>query len=80
MRKRQSGMGWLGVLIVLGILAGGGYYAYQAFTQGDDAVSCAGAQNACMRNCRRTSTEAAAAQSCQQECQREAESCASPGR
>jgi len=80
MRKRQSGMGWLGVLIVLGIFAGGGYYAYQAFTQSENAADCAGAQNACMRNCRRTSTEAAAAQVCQQECQRAAEDCASPGR
>ncbi len=80
MRKRQSGMGWLGVLIVLGIAVGGGYYAYQAFTQSDEAVSCAGAQNACLRNCRRTSTEAAAAQTCQEACQRAAEDCASRAR
>ena len=80
MRKRQYGMGWLGVLIVLGIVAGGGYYAYQAFTQGDDVADCPGTQNACLRNCRRTSTEAAAAEACQQACQREAEDCARPGR
>jgi hypothetical protein len=80
MRKRQNGMGWLGVLIVLGIVAGGGYYAYQAFTQGDEAADCASAQNACMRNCRRASTEAAAAEACQADCQREAASCANRGR
>lgn len=77
MRKRQRGMGWLGVLIVLGIVGGGGYYAYQNFTQSDETLSCAGAQTACQRNCRRTSTEAPAAQACQEACQREAEECAS---
>lgn len=80
MRKRQRGMGWLGVLIVLGIAVGGGYYAYQEFTQSEESVSCAGAQNACQRNCRRSSTEAPAAQACQEACQREAADCASRGR
>jgi len=77
MHKRQVGMGWLGILIVLGIAVGGGYYAYQAFLgSSDEAPSCAAAQNACLQKCRRTATEAAAAQACQQECQRDAEACA----
>jgi hypothetical protein len=76
MYKRQKGMGWLGILIVLGIATGGGYYAYKGIAESDETPSCAGAQNACLQKCRRTATEAAAAQSCQQACQREAEACA----
>ncbi len=76
MYMRQKGMGWLGILIVLGIAAGGGYYAYQGMSGSGEAPNCATAQNACLRNCRRTTTEAAAAQSCQQECQRVAAACA----
>ena len=77
MGKLQRGMGWLGIMIVLGIAAGGGYYAYQSIAKSGEAPSCAAAQNACLQRCRRTATEAAAVQSCQQACQREAESCAS---
>ena len=80
MRKRPRGMGWLGVLIVLGIVAGGGYYAYKGFMESDEAPSCAAAHNACLQKCRRTATEADVAQSCQRACQREAEACASAGR
>jgi hypothetical protein len=69
-------MGWLGILIVLGIAVGGGYYAYQGLSGSDEAPSCAAAQNACLQKCRRTATESAAAQSCQQECKRDAEACA----
>jgi hypothetical protein len=75
MVKWQHGMGWFGILIVLALAAGGGYYAYQGLGESNEAPSCAAAQNACLRNCRRTTTEAAAAQSCQQDCQREAAAC-----
>lgn len=77
MVKLQRGMGWLGILIVLGIMAGGGYYAYKGISETGEPPSCAAAQNACLQRCRRTATEAAAVQSCQQACQREAEACAS---
>jgi hypothetical protein len=80
MHKLQRGMGWLGIMIVLGIAAGGGYYTYKGIADSDDAPSCAAAQNACLQKCRRTATEAAAAQNCQQACQREAEACASAAR
>lgn len=80
MNKLQSGMGWLGILIVLGIAAGGGYYTYQGISDSGEAPSCAAAQNACLQRCRRTATEAAAVQSCQQACQREAEACANAGK
>jgi len=80
MHKSQRGMGWLGIMIVLGIAAGGGYYAYQGISETGEAPSCAAAQNTCLQRCRRTATDAAAVQSCQQTCQREAEACASAGR
>ena len=76
----QKGMGWFGILIVLAIAAGAGYYAYKGIVESDEAPSCAAAQNACLRNCRRTTTEAAAAQSCQQDCQRGAAACGSATR
>jgi uncharacterized protein HemX len=80
MRKSQNGLGWFGSLIVLAIAVGAGYYAYTSLMQSDEELSCTAAQNACLRKCRRSTTEAAAAQSCQQACQREAEACASAGR
>lgn len=80
MHSRQKGIGWFGILIVLAIAAGAGYYAYRGIAASDEAPSCAAAQNACLQKCRRTATEAAAAQSCQEECQREAQACASAGR
>lgn len=80
MRKSQNGLGWFGSLIVLAIAVAAGYYAYKGVADSDEAPSCAAAQNACLKKCRRTATEAAAAQSCQQACQREADACASAGR
>ena len=82
MRKRQLGLGWFGSLIVLALAVGAGYYAYTEVFVDDDALppSCAAAQNACLQKCRRTSTEAPAAQSCQQDCKREADTCAAATR
>ena len=80
MHKWQKGMGWLGILIVLGIAAGGGYYAYKGIAESDEAPSCAAAQNACLQKCRRTATEAPAAQACQQDCRREADACEQKGK
>lgn len=80
MHKSQKGLGWFGSLIALAIAVGAGYYAYQGVTGGDEAPSCAAAQNACLQKCRRTATETAAAQNCQQACQREVDACTSAGR
>ena len=61
-------------LIILAIAAGVGWYAYKAiFTE--EAAPCASAQTACMQSCRRTTTEAPAAQACQESCQRDKEAC-----
>lgn len=80
MRKSQNGLGWFGSLIVLAIAVAAGYYAYKGIADSDEAPSCAAAQNACLKKCRRTATEAAAAESCQQACQREADACAATSR
>ena len=62
------------VLLIL-ITGVAGYYAYQAVTSPDDAPTCASAHNACIKSCRRASTEAPAAQACQEACQRETDAC-----
>lgn len=80
MRKRQLGLGWFGSLIVLALAVGAGYYAYTEVFVDDEAPSCAAAHNACLQKCRRTSTEAPAAQVCQQDCRREADACAAATR
>ena len=57
------------VLVVAAVL---GYYVYKTFTAPE---SCAEAFNHCMKTCRRTTTEAPAAQACQQACQRDQAAC-----
>ncbi len=80
MMGSQRGMGFFGALIVLAIAAVAGYYLYKAVVEGDVAPSCKGAFTACMQNCRRTTTEAPAAQACQQACSRDAEACERRGK
>ena len=57
------------VLVVAAVL---GYYVYKTFTGPEN---CAEAFNHCMKTCRRTTTEAPAAQACQQACQRDQTAC-----
>ena len=60
--------------VLLILIAGvAGYYVYQAVTE--EGKSCASQHNYCVKSCRRTSTEASAAQACQEACQREADAC-----
>ena len=80
MRTAQRGLGLFGLLIVIAIAVAIGYYAYQGITGGDEAHSCRGAFNTCMKTCRRTSTEAPAALACQQDCQRDMDFCQRRGK
>lgn len=81
MRELQRGLGLLGFLILMAIAVAIGYYAYKGIWLADDQPqSCEGAQNACIRNCRGTSSEAAEEQRCQQACQRDLEACKASGR
>lgn len=71
----QHGLSSFGMLIILAIAAAAGYYAYKGITGAGDAPSCKESFRACMTTCRRTTTEAPAAQACQQSCQRDADAC-----
>ena len=67
-------------LIILLAAAAIGYYAYKALTGAGEPESCNEAFNHCMKTCRRTTTEAPAAQACQDSCTRDLAACGSKGR
>jgi hypothetical protein len=73
--ESQRGLGLFGLLIVVAIAAGIGWYAYKGLTGVGEPESCNEAFNYCMKTCRRTSTEAPAEQACQQACQRDLAAC-----
>jgi hypothetical protein len=79
-KRSQQGLGSFGVLIVLAIAVAVAYFAYKGITGGDEAPSCRSAFTACMQKCRRTTTEAPAAQACQESCQRDLEACERAGK
>ncbi len=79
MRGSQRGLSSFGLLIVLAIAVAAGYYAYKAVSGEDAAPSCRSAFTSCMQKCRRTTTEAPAAQACQEACQRDQAACERPG-
>jgi hypothetical protein len=66
-------------LILLLVVAAAGYYLYQTLAAGgggeSTGPSCNSALTACLQKCRRTATEAEAAQACQNGCDREADAC-----
>jgi len=80
MRGSQRGLGAFGMLIVLAVVGALGYYAYKAMTGEDEAPTCRSASTACMQKCRRTTTEAPAAQACQEGCRRDEAACERQGR
>jgi Tfp pilus assembly protein FimT len=71
----ERGIGFFGLLIVLAIAAAVAYFAYKGITGADAPQTCASAFASCMQKCRRTSTEAPAAQACQEACQRDMDAC-----
>ena len=80
MERSQRGLSTIGTLIVLAVVVALGYYAYKAISGEDAAPSCRSTFTACMQKCRRTTTEAPAAQACQEACQRDQDACERPGR
>jgi len=62
-------------VIILAIAAAIGYYAYKGITGADEPPTCGSAFSACMKSCRRTSTEAPATQACQEACRRDQTAC-----
>jgi len=80
MRDSQRGLSSFGVLIILAIFVAAAYYAYKGITGGGDAPTCKEAFNECMKICRRTTTEAPAAQACQEACLRDQAACERKGK
>jgi hypothetical protein len=60
-------------LLFVALAGVAGYYVYKGVTE--EASTCDSALNACVKNCRRTSSEAPALQACQEACRREADAC-----
>jgi len=74
----QRGLSFVGMLIILAIAAAAGYYLYKAISEVDEGPGCKDAYTSCMKHCRRSTTETAAAQTaqtCQQACQRDLDAC-----
>ncbi|HYS50702.1 MAG TPA: hypothetical protein VEM33_02370 [Burkholderiales bacterium] len=80
MRASQRGLSAFGMVVVLAIAVAAGYYAYKSLSGSGDAPTCRSASTACIQKCRRTTTEAPAAQACQEGCQRDLTACERPGR
>ena len=79
MRHLQRGLGFFGMLVILAIVAAAGYYLYKSISEVDEGPGCKDVFASCMKTCRRTTTEAPAAQSCQQACQRDLDACSRQG-
>ncbi len=75
MEISQRGLSTFGMLVILAIAVAAGYYAYKGISGADEAPSCKSAFNTCMKSCRRTTTEAPAAQACQEACQSDTDVC-----
>jgi len=80
MKSSQRGWSTFGMLVFVAVAGAVGYYAYKGISGGDEAPSCKSAFNSCMKSCRRTTTEAPAAQACQEACQRDQAACERQGR
>jgi hypothetical protein len=71
----QRGLSLLGVLVIVALATMALYYAYLGVTGDDAEPSCRSVNSDCLKNCRRTRTEAPDLQRCQEACQRDAHEC-----
>ena len=76
----QRGLSLLGVLVIVAIAAVAFYFVYKGVTGDDEAPSCRSVHTDCLKNCRRTRTEAPDLQRCQEACQRDVDECERGGR
>jgi hypothetical protein len=72
---KQRGLSFFGMLVFLLILGAGGYFAYQWYLERGDTPTCKDNLTACMRMCRRLSTESTEFQKCQAACEGDASAC-----
>jgi hypothetical protein len=75
MNRSQNGLTILGALFLIAIIAIGGYFGYQWYLGGEDVPTCRNDHIACMRMCRRLSTESTESQKCQSACDRDLAGC-----
>jgi hypothetical protein len=75
MGRSQRGLTILGALFVIAIIAIGGYFGYQWYLGGEDVPTCKNDHLACMRMCRRLTTESVEAQKCQSNCDGDLAAC-----
>jgi hypothetical protein len=69
-------LGLFGTLIILALAAVAGYFVYvEVFEGGGRNPSCKEANQNCIKNCRRSSTDQASISTCQNECQRALDAC-----
>ena len=68
MTATQRGLSFFGALFFVAIIAAGGYFGYQWYMGREDVPTCKNDHTACLRMCRRMTTETAAAQTCQKNC------------
>lgn len=73
--RRERGLSLFGALLIVVIAAIAGYYVYQGTLGEGDPPTCDSALKSCMQKCRRTTSDAAAAQACQKACDSDAEDC-----
>jgi hypothetical protein len=62
-------------VIILAIALAIGYFAYKGITGAGEQPGCKETFNTCMKICRRSATEAPAAQACQEACQSDQAAC-----
>jgi hypothetical protein len=75
-RRPERGLTFFGALFLLAVLAAGGYFGYQWYLgHAPEAPTCKDDFTACMRMCRRLTTETAEAQKCQARCEGESAAC-----
>jgi len=73
--RSQTGLSFFGALILVAIIAAGGYFGYQWYMGREEVPTCKDDHLSCMRMCRRLATDATEAQKCQANCDGDLSAC-----